>query len=371
MPFKSKSQRKLFYYLKSKGKMDQATIDEWEKDTPKNIPERVEKMAGFYTGFEKKAILADLPMYAGKAGKKLLDKMTTKMVQQRLRNTPGMSFSEARGRELFKQMRKGEPGATAHLQMMPGSMIPNVAGEGASLHVLPPESMFNKLLLLSKKTRPMGKAMRNPQSRSGIVHHELDELASSAAKKTMEPTMAYRSPAGSMMHSAMREGAKASRAKGGGLAGFYHGTKAAYPGVRDAMRVGKQHPQMAQHMGPEVLINESNRAFHAMGEKARSNMQGMRAGNEADLLKRHGLRYGEEYVQPGTRRYNKLVKNIEKAVRESGGDSSKLFPVKPAAGQAAPAVRQAVPAVRQTAESVQRERIIQNRIKKRMRGVQG
>ena len=36
--------------------MDQATIDEWEKDTPKNIPERVEKVAGFYTGFEKRAL---------------------------------------------------------------------------------------------------------------------------------------------------------------------------------------------------------------------------------------------------------------------------------------------------------------------------
>jgi len=365
MPFQSKSQRKLFYHLKSQGKMDQATIDEWEKDTPKNIPERVEKMAGFYTGFEKKAILADLPMYAGKAGKKLLDKMTTKMVQQRIRNTPGMSFSEARGRELFKQLRKGDLSVAPHLQMMPGSMVPGIMGRKASLHVLPPESMVNKLLLLSKKTRPMGKAMRNPQSRSGVVHHELDELASSAARRDeMNPAMAYQSPASSMMRSAIRGGAMASKAKGGGLSGFYHGTKAAYPGVRDAMRVGKQHPQVAQHMGPEVLINESNRAFHAMGEKARSNMQGMRAGNEADLLKRHGLRYGEEYVQPGTRRYNKLVKNIEKAVRESGGDSSKLFPVKSAAGQA-------VPAARHTAESVQRERIIRNRIKKRMREVQG
>ena len=357
MPFQSKAQRRKFYALKNEGKMDQATIDEWEKDTPKNIPERVEKMAGFYTGFEKKAILADLPMYAGKAGKELLNKMTTKMVQQRLRNTLGIRFSEARGRELFKQLRKGDLSVGPHLQMMPGSMVPDMMGGKASLHVLPPESAFNKLLLLSKRTRPMGKAMRNPQSRSGIIHHELDEFASSAARGTPEPTMAYRSPAGTMMQSALMEGAKTSKTKGGGLRGFFHGTKAAYPGVKDAMRVGRQHPQMAQHMGPEVLINESNRAFHAMGEKARSHMQGMRAGNEADLLKRHGLRYGEEYIQPGTRRYNKLVKNIEKAVRESGGDSSKLFPVKPAAGQAA--------------GSVQRERIIQNQMKKKMRGFQG
>lgn len=45
MPFKSKKQRKLFHHLKSQGKMSQATIDEWETDTPKTIPERVEKRA--------------------------------------------------------------------------------------------------------------------------------------------------------------------------------------------------------------------------------------------------------------------------------------------------------------------------------------
>jgi hypothetical protein len=41
MPFKSKAQRRKFYALKSRGEMDQKTIDEWEDKTPKNIPERV------------------------------------------------------------------------------------------------------------------------------------------------------------------------------------------------------------------------------------------------------------------------------------------------------------------------------------------
>ena len=351
MPFQSKSQRRKFYALKSQGKMDQATIDEWEKDTPKNIPERVEKVAGFYTGFEKKAILADLPMYAGKAGKELLDKMTTKMVQQRVRNTPNIAFSEAKTRDLFKQLKGGDLTAASHLRMLPGSMVPRMWGK-PSLHVLPPESMFNKILLLSKKTRPAGKAMRNPQSRAGVVHHELDELASSSARGLQEPAMAYQSPAVSMAQDAKAKGMKAVQDAGGGLRGFIRGMKAMYPGMKDSALVARKYPQAAQHMGPEVLINESNRVFHAMGEKARSNMQGMRSGSEAYLLKRHGLRYGEEYVQPGTRRYNKLVKNIEKAITESGGDSSKLFPVNPAG-------------------SAQRERIIQNRIKKKMRGVQG
>jgi hypothetical protein len=41
MPFKSLQQRKKFYALKSQGKMDQKTIDEWEEETPKNLPEKV------------------------------------------------------------------------------------------------------------------------------------------------------------------------------------------------------------------------------------------------------------------------------------------------------------------------------------------
>ena len=54
MPFQSKAQRRKFYALKSEGKMTQAKIDEWEDETPKNIPERLEKKA-FWCGFEKRA----------------------------------------------------------------------------------------------------------------------------------------------------------------------------------------------------------------------------------------------------------------------------------------------------------------------------
>ena len=44
-PFKSKAQRRKFYAMKAEGKMDQKTIDEWEEETPKDIPE---KLAGSY-----------------------------------------------------------------------------------------------------------------------------------------------------------------------------------------------------------------------------------------------------------------------------------------------------------------------------------
>ena len=45
MPFKSLAQRRKFYALKSEGKMDQKTIDEWESETKKKLPERLHKLA--------------------------------------------------------------------------------------------------------------------------------------------------------------------------------------------------------------------------------------------------------------------------------------------------------------------------------------
>ena len=45
MPFQSDSQRRKFYALKNEGKMDQSTIDEWEDETPKKLPEKVASTA--------------------------------------------------------------------------------------------------------------------------------------------------------------------------------------------------------------------------------------------------------------------------------------------------------------------------------------
>lgn len=41
MPFKSEAQRQKFASLVKSGKMSQQTFDEWEKDTPAEIPQRV------------------------------------------------------------------------------------------------------------------------------------------------------------------------------------------------------------------------------------------------------------------------------------------------------------------------------------------
>jgi len=45
VPFKSQAQRRKFYALKARGEMSQKTIDEWQKETPKKLPDRIKKHA--------------------------------------------------------------------------------------------------------------------------------------------------------------------------------------------------------------------------------------------------------------------------------------------------------------------------------------
>lgn len=40
MPFKSEAQRRKFASMVKKGEITQKTFDEWNAETPKNIPER-------------------------------------------------------------------------------------------------------------------------------------------------------------------------------------------------------------------------------------------------------------------------------------------------------------------------------------------
>jgi len=40
MPFKSEAQRRKFAAMVKKGEITQKTFDEWNSETPKNIPER-------------------------------------------------------------------------------------------------------------------------------------------------------------------------------------------------------------------------------------------------------------------------------------------------------------------------------------------
>jgi len=248
-------------------------------------------MNSFWDGFEKRAFLAS--MWKNKP--KMLDTLASKVLKTRVKNTPNVTFGEGRVRDFLKSGPLTEA-SNQHLRTLPASMHtpqgmyfahPSQAhlNPHASVHVLPPESKLHTVLKFfgGKKGRAVSEGLRNPQSRAALSHHELDELNS------------YRNKPGFLMKYAPSPGQK------------------------------KNFPQVASHASPSVLINESNRVFHEMGPEAQSHFKSMRAGGETELLKRHGLRYGDEYVQPGTRRYNKLVKNIEARIQKDEGKSEKIF----------------------------------------------
>jgi len=111
MPFLSKSQRRKFYALKSEGKMTQNKIDEWEQDTPKTIPERVEKMAGFYTGFEKKAEQIGFTKEEAQKFKKL------KLRDRRKWLNPPPDFTEGMSPRKFKRWAAGTEEGRGYAKM--------------------------------------------------------------------------------------------------------------------------------------------------------------------------------------------------------------------------------------------------------------
>lgn len=89
----------------------------------------------------------------------------------------------------------------------------------------------------------------------------------------------------------------------------------------------RKHTQAAGHMSPSIIVDESNRLFNEANQKTVADFQDIRhnISGEAKLLGKRGLRYGEEYVQPGTRRYNKLITNVMSDVDKAGHNSVELF----------------------------------------------
>ena len=69
--------------------------------------------------------------------------------------------------------------------------------------------------------------------------------------------------------------------------------------------------QTGAHASPSILINESNKLFHEADPRAIEAMKNVRkTTGEAELLRRSGIRYGEEYVPENGRRFNKAVGRI-------------------------------------------------------------
>lgn len=268
----------------------------------------------------KEAFLASL--YTKKTGGRL-SKAVTKKLETRIKNTPGVEFSHDSARGLLKKVWSGvrskDPSVgnrLAHASMLPASAVS--ISDTNSIHVLPSHSKMLKVLSRSKDkgVSSVGKAMQSRQARAAVGHHELDEL-----KSPTRGAMFYgpqhtgrRIGANAVDNDKYRKVAKAIKRRD--LRGFVSSAREAAPDVvRDVKTLSKASKlRSAQHHGADVIVNESNRVFHEMSPSAAKHMKAMREGSESALLKKHGLRYGDEYVQPGTRRYNKLVRKVNEAV---------------------------------------------------------
>jgi hypothetical protein len=126
-----------------------------------------------------------------------------------------------------------------------------------------------------------------------VTHHELDELQQ-AGQHGMTPTkLKWQRNVMAIKDMIKRGPMKAA------IDRQMHGAPLGYKGFHS-------------HLTPDVILRESNRVFHEAAPEASQTMKAFREfSREAPTLKRHGLRYGEEYIPEGGRRWNKLVKKLE------------------------------------------------------------
>lgn len=126
-----------------------------------------------------------------------------------------------------------------------------------------------------------------------ITHHELDEAQLAAKNGVTERTL-KRQKTWSNLKDAIKYGPKKAA-----LMHAQHGTVMGNKGFMS-------------HVAPDVLLRESNRVFHEGVPDAAQFMQRHRTeSGEAGSLLRHGLRYGEEYIPEGGRRWRKLTSKLE------------------------------------------------------------
>jgi len=82
---------------------------------------------------------------------------------------------------------------------------------------------------------------------------------------------------------------------------------------------------VAAHTSAKVILRESNNVSHAM-PRTKDIFQDVRFGNEADLLQGVGIRYGDEYIPEGGRRWKKAFSRLDTKLRDAEYDTDKLFP---------------------------------------------
>lgn len=267
----------------------------------------------FWTGFEKQAAttLSKQSALKGVLPKELFEKAVNLKHQNAVRRLVEKGHKMIEGKPFIPQTKeilqkawgaiKGarKPGARERVHDMTQSMV--AAGPGAHLPMIN-LTTWNPHAFQRVSGGLKGRLSKTPPTLGAqIGGHEMSEIAHSRSSKMFTPSMPSKFPG--MQKYVTEKMLKLMPP---------HMTEAVkeLPATAQAL---KGRTLTGQHRSPGVLVDESNKLFHEADADAKAVMTHARKGTgEHDIMRRSGLRYGEEYVQPGTKRHKKLLKNMYK-----------------------------------------------------------
>jgi hypothetical protein len=242
-------------------------------------------MSYFWRGFEKRALLWS----KGKDTEKFFN-LASRLASNRARNM-GINIQTYKTPGLKEKLIRRMLGAKPLPPDKERAMLEEVAG------VVGANTSLDKTIVVPKNMiSSMSASKLAPEARPVIIHHELDEHGIADANKITGRKIFWRN-----------EWDK-TKAMGRAIK-----QRSFLPMVEHALTPKPITPKgYASHVSPAVLLRESNRVFHEAPEVVQQGMQSMRAmsGESADL-KRLGLRYGQEFIPEGGRRWNKIVRKLE------------------------------------------------------------
>jgi len=246
-------------------------------------------MSNFWEGFEKKALLwskgKDVGKYFNLANRLAENRARNMGIKIQTYKTPG--FLRRKQEKLTLRLLGVKPPSP---EMERSIREDAAAMVGATTHL-------DKTVTIPKNMiSSFSGSKLAPETRPTIVHHELDEHDIANAKRITPRKMLWRN--------------EWDKAKAMGRA---IKQRSFAPMLEHAFTPKTITPQgYASHISPSVILRESNRVFHEAPEAVHRSMQDLRAlSGEAADLKRTGLRYGQEYIPEGGRRWNKIVKKLE------------------------------------------------------------
>ena len=259
---------------------------------------------GFFDELDKISALYDPAIHNTPQALERLRRMEELQLKHRVR-TSGIPITRFGLRDIPGMLKK-DPSI---LPVMAGGYFtaPEVSHAGnIQGRVYAPKGIAEKIVPATAAIRP-GPSSR--MARSVVMHHELDEakeLARKVKKHSLEGLQKGFTWGPSVAEQQKSQIPK--RLRGPATKLYRKGVETLPAKGREALDqfASIRAQPTAMHMDPRILIQESNRVSR-LDPASRKKMLSLRKGSgEAELMRRHGLRYGEEAVPESGKRLEKL-----------------------------------------------------------------